>query len=113
VLASATGGDITLTFTKAPRYVHVTSGGGDITIVVPPGNYLFNATAYGGSASAPASDPGATDVVTATAVSARLRRISGRCRRGRRTRSPAREPHPGSAARAPRTAPVLAHGAPG
>jgi hypothetical protein len=68
VLASATGGDITLTFTKAPRYVHVTSGGGDITIVVPPGNYLFNATAYGGSASAPASDPGATDVVTATAV---------------------------------------------
>jgi len=29
------GGNVTLTFTKAPAYLNITSGGGDITVVVP------------------------------------------------------------------------------
>lgn len=66
VTASSSGGDITLTFTKVPRDVQVTSEGGDISIVVPRGSYEFNVTTEGGTPSTPASDPGASDVITAT-----------------------------------------------
>jgi hypothetical protein len=68
VTASSSGGDITLTFTKIPVRVQVNSDGGDITIVVPRGSYQIDATADGGTVSAPASDPGATDTVTASSV---------------------------------------------
>lgn len=65
VTASSSGGDVTLTFRKVPRDVQVTSDGGDISIVVPHGSYLFNVTTDGGTPSAPASDPGASDVISA------------------------------------------------
>jgi hypothetical protein len=66
VTARADGGNVTLKFTKVPHDVQVASGGGDISIVVPPGSYQFQATADGGSVSVPADSPGATDSVTAT-----------------------------------------------
>src|SRR5215469_9279840 len=45
VIASAGSGDITLTFTKVPERVHVTNGSGNVTLVLPPGNTLYQVNA--------------------------------------------------------------------
>ena len=66
VTASSSGGDITLKFSKVPHDVQVTSDGGDISIVVPHGSYQFDVSTDGGTPSAPASDPGASDIISAT-----------------------------------------------
>ena len=58
------GGNVTLTFTKTPRDVQVTSGSGAVSIVLPHGSYHFRVNAGGGDVSTPASDPAAPNVVT-------------------------------------------------
>jgi hypothetical protein len=45
VIASAGSGDITLTFTMVPERVHVTNGSGNVTLVLPPGNTLYQVNA--------------------------------------------------------------------
>ncbi len=40
------GGNVTLTFTKAPAYLNITSGGGDITVVVPHSTTTQYAISY-------------------------------------------------------------------
>jgi Putative adhesin len=49
------GGNVTLTFTKAPAYLNITSSGGDVSVVVPHGGteYAITATTDGGGYSAP------------------------------------------------------------
>ena len=50
------GGNVTLTFTKAPAYLNITSDGGDITVVVPHSTTTQYAISYdtgGGDYSAP------------------------------------------------------------
>jgi DUF4097 and DUF4098 domain-containing protein YvlB len=51
VTAHTGGGGIKIVFTRVPRDVHVTTDGGNITIIVPPGNaqYNVNASSAGGS----------------------------------------------------------------
>jgi hypothetical protein len=64
VTVNSDSGNVTLGFTRAPGDVLVNSGGGDVSIVLPPGDYDFRVNADGGTASTPAGDPGARDVVT-------------------------------------------------
>lgn len=45
VTARSVAGDITLTFSRAPSSVSVSSGAGDITIVVPPGSTQYDVQA--------------------------------------------------------------------
>ena len=66
VTASSGGGDITLTFTSAPRNLRVTTDGGNIRIVVPPGSYYVSKTTDGGNLGGNLSSTnGATDTITA------------------------------------------------
>jgi Putative adhesin len=69
VTADTGGGGISIVFTQVPRDVHVSTGGGDITIVVPPGNAQYNvhANTDGGnpSVSVPANST-SRNVITAT-----------------------------------------------
>jgi hypothetical protein len=58
------GGNVTLTFTKAPRNVQVTSGSGAVSIVLPQASYDFQVNAGGGDVRTPASDPAAHGVIT-------------------------------------------------
>jgi hypothetical protein len=67
ITARSEGGDITLTFSAVPRDVQVNSEGGNISIVVPRAGYQIDASANIGGVSAPASDPGSPDVISATA----------------------------------------------
>jgi hypothetical protein len=57
-------GNVTLRFTRAPGDVLVNSSGGAVSITVPRGDYIFQVNADGGTASTPASDHGARDVIT-------------------------------------------------
>jgi putative adhesin len=54
VTTESGGGNVTLAFTKAPVNLNITSDGGDITIVLPPGNtrYAITRSTDGGDYSA-------------------------------------------------------------
>lgn len=67
--ASSGGGDITITFTTAPRDVKVSTDGGDITLILPPGSAAYDVTAHtdGGTVTDPIpQNPSSRDVITAT-----------------------------------------------
>jgi Putative adhesin len=69
VSADIGGGDIEIVFTKVPRTVRVSTGGGDITIVVPPGgtHYRVVADAGGGNLDDPIPiDSSSPNLITAT-----------------------------------------------
>jgi hypothetical protein len=53
VSADTGGGDIEIAFTQVPRDVRVATGGGNVTIVVPPGTaqYHVSASTGGGNVS--------------------------------------------------------------
>jgi Putative adhesin len=65
-------GDVTLRFADVPGHVLVNSGGGDVRIVLPRGDYNFQVSAVGGTASRPASDPGARDVIVVNSDSGNI-----------------------------------------
>jgi hypothetical protein len=46
VTAHSGGGDIVIVFTQVPRDVQVDTGGGNVTIVVPPGSAQYHVTAH-------------------------------------------------------------------
>jgi hypothetical protein len=46
VTAFSGGGDIKITFTAVPHYVHLTTDGGDITLVLPPNPDGYNVTPH-------------------------------------------------------------------
>jgi hypothetical protein len=48
VSADTGGGDVEIVFTQVPRNVQVSTGGGNITIVVPPGSTQYHVTASTG-----------------------------------------------------------------
>jgi Toastrack DUF4097 len=69
VSASTSGGRVTLRFTRVPADVTVSTGGGDITIVLPPGgtHYRLTERAFGGTTSAHVpTDSSSPNVITAT-----------------------------------------------
>jgi len=49
VTASAGSGDITLTFTKVPAHVRVSTGSGNVSLVLPHGNTLYQVNAVADS----------------------------------------------------------------
>jgi Putative adhesin len=57
VNAGTGGGDIEIVFTKVPRYVHVNTDGGNVTIVVPPGSTQYDVTEHTDGGNATASVP--------------------------------------------------------
>ena len=68
VSASTRGGRVTLRFTRVPADVSVSTGGGDITIVLPPGDTHYRLTEHsnGGTASAGVpTDSSSPNVITA------------------------------------------------
>jgi len=65
-------GDVTLRFGEAPDHVLVNSGGGDVWIVLPRGDYNFQVSADGGTVDTPASDSGARDVVVVNSDSGNI-----------------------------------------
>ena len=46
VAASTGSGDIALTFTKVPAHVRVSTGSGNVTLVLPPGRTLYRVSAH-------------------------------------------------------------------
>ena len=68
VTADTGGGDIEITFTSVPRDVQVSTGGGNITIIVPPGGAHYHITAItgGGETHTLPDDPSSPNVITAT-----------------------------------------------
>ena len=69
VIADTGGGDLEIVFTKVPRHVQVSTDGGAVTIVVPPGTaqYRVTATTDGGNLTndIPAN-PSSSNMITAT-----------------------------------------------
>jgi hypothetical protein len=64
VTADSGGGEITLTFTTVPRDLQVSSDGGDVTIVVPPGSYYVSTNTGGGNLNhSIGSTPGAPNFI--------------------------------------------------
>ena len=57
VTAHSSGGDIEIVFTQVPRDVQVDTGGGDVTIVVPPGSTQYHVTANTGGGNVTESVP--------------------------------------------------------
>ena len=57
VSAHSGGGDIEIVFTQVPRDVHVDTGGGNVTIVVPPGSAQYHVTANTGGGTVSESVP--------------------------------------------------------
>lgn len=53
VTADSNGGDIVITFTQVPANVRVSTGGGSITIIVPPGATQYDVTPSTGGGSEP------------------------------------------------------------
>ena len=75
VSASAGSGDITLTFTKVPDRVHVDSGSGNVTLVLPPGTtpYHVSATAdSGGRVVTVPTNPASQHVITVSSGSGNI-----------------------------------------
>ena len=57
VTAHSSGGDIEIVFTQVPRDVQVDTGGGTVTIVVPPGSAQYHVTANTGGGTVSESVP--------------------------------------------------------
>jgi len=57
VTAHSSGGDIEIVFTQVPRDVQVDTGGGNVTIVVPPGSTQYHVTANTGGGNVTESVP--------------------------------------------------------
>ncbi len=55
VSATSGGGNVQLTFARVPRDVHVSTSGGDITLVLPPGPASYRVTAHSDSGEAAVS----------------------------------------------------------
>jgi hypothetical protein len=69
VTAHSGGGDIEIVFTVVPRDVRVDTGGGDVTIVVPPGSAQYHVTANTDGGTVSESVPintSSPNVITAT-----------------------------------------------
>jgi len=69
VTAHSGGGDIEIVFTGVPRDVQVDTGGGNVTIVVPPGSAQYHVTANTGGGTVSESVPlntSSPNVITAT-----------------------------------------------
>lgn len=69
VAATTGGGDVTLVFTRVPVNVNVTTDGGSITIVVPPGRTHYRLTEHtdgGDTFGQIPTDSSAPNVITAT-----------------------------------------------
>jgi hypothetical protein len=69
VTAHSGGGDIEIVFTQVPRDVQVDTGGGDVTIVVPPGSAQYHVTANTGGGTVTELVPinsSSPNVITAT-----------------------------------------------
>ena len=69
VTAHSGGGDIEIVFTAVPRDVQVDTGGGDVTIVVPPGSAQYHVTANTDGGTVTESVPintSSPNVITAT-----------------------------------------------
>jgi hypothetical protein len=69
VSAQTSGGDVEIIFTAVPRNVHVSTGGGNITIIVPHTNTHYDVTASsgGGNVSYPVPlDSSSQNVITAS-----------------------------------------------
>ena len=73
VTANSYGGNVALTFTRAPRDVLVNSASGAVSIVLPHGSYDFRVNAAGGGVSTPAGDPAARDVITVNSAGGNVR----------------------------------------
>ena len=63
VTASSGSGDITLTFTEVPAHVRVSTGSGNVSLVLPPGNTLYQVNA--------AADSGGRVVTVPTSTASR------------------------------------------
>ena len=69
VTAHAGGGDIKIVFIHVPRDVHVDTGGGNVTIIVPPGSAQYHVTASTDGGTVSESVPlntSSPNVITAT-----------------------------------------------
>jgi len=69
VTAGSGGGDIEITFTRVPRDVQVSTGGGNITIIVPPGSASYHVAASTGGGNTTDSVPinsSSPNAITAT-----------------------------------------------
>jgi len=69
VAAHSGGGDIEIVFTQVPRDVHVDTGGGNVTIIVPPGSAQYHVTASTDGGNVTESVPintSSQNVITAT-----------------------------------------------
>jgi hypothetical protein len=69
VIADTGGGNIDIVFTTVPRDVQVTSHGGEITIIVPPGSAQYRVIATpdgGGLTDTVTQSPSSTNLITAT-----------------------------------------------
>jgi Putative adhesin len=69
VTAHSGGGDVEIVFTQVPRDVHVDTGGGNVTIIVPPGSAQYHVTASTGGGNVTESVPintSSPNVITAT-----------------------------------------------
>lgn len=73
VTANSYGGNVALTFTRAPRDVLVNSASGAVSIVLPHGSYDFRVNAAGGGVSTPAGDRAARDVITVNSAGGNVR----------------------------------------
>jgi hypothetical protein len=69
VTAHSGGGDIEIVFTQVPRDIHVDTGGGNVTIIVPPGSTQYHVTANTDGGTVSESVPintSSPNVITAT-----------------------------------------------
>jgi putative adhesin len=69
VSARSAGGNITLTFTRPPRNVRITTDGGNVTVILPSGSTAYNihaATGGGNVADPVPQSPSSLHVITVT-----------------------------------------------
>jgi Toastrack DUF4097 len=79
VVASNNSGDISLTFTKVPRTVHVTDSFGSITLVLPPGPAAYRVhthDTFGSTTVSVPQSPSAPNVITASNDSGDIRIVT-------------------------------------
>jgi hypothetical protein len=63
------GGDVTLTFTKVPRSLTITADGGNVTVILPPGNTKYDISTpdtQGGNVTIPSSLTASNSPLTIT-----------------------------------------------
>ena len=69
VIASAGSGDVTVTFTTVPAHVQITTGSGDVRVVLPPGRtayHVHTSTGSGSSTVTVPEDPASPHIITIT-----------------------------------------------